>query len=431
MHPGLIFTAEWERLDEGTTEERACFAAVGIQCNGHWLTEGRDGFVNRIRTEPLLSGYHLAEWMAWNWWRLRWEPRSSVHDWVFAHRMTTIGHGYVWPNITIYSDGERTALIARPTEDRSETAFRYISSYAAIVPSQTFENAADRFIEQVVGQLQAEGLNETNLNHVWAEVVNERQDHSVAQRRKLEAILGYDPDEGDQSEIDRLAADALSLGEQAVEELAAEHATGGEFLTADGLRSIAHHSGFAASIRDAVRLETATRLPSARDVPAWRLGAEAARALRAQESLGVGSISDKRLAGLAGTGEQAITTNRAAKGIAFALDQNESRGCVVFKSPRKANRRFELARLLGDRIVNPPYGKLHVATRAVTYRQQMQRSFAAELLSPFEVVDQMMEGDYSSEKREEVAERFFVSELTIRTMLVNHKRLDREELEAA
>src|SRR5260370_13467765 len=101
MQPTLNISAEWERLDEGELEERACFAALGIQCHDRWLTEGLDGFVNRVRQAPLLSAYHLAEWMAWNWWRLRWEPRSSAPEWAFAHRLTTIGHGYVWPHAPI------------------------------------------------------------------------------------------------------------------------------------------------------------------------------------------------------------------------------------------------------------------------------------------------------------------------------------------
>lgn len=69
MTPELSFTADWEHLGEGTPEERSCLAALGIQCGGRWLIEGRDGLVNRIRMEPLLSAYHLAEWLAWNWWR--------------------------------------------------------------------------------------------------------------------------------------------------------------------------------------------------------------------------------------------------------------------------------------------------------------------------------------------------------------------------
>jgi len=59
----------------------------------------------------------------------------------------------------------------------------------------------------------------------------------------------------------------------------------------------------------------------------------------------------------------------------------------------------------------------------------MQRSFAAELLSPFEAIDDMLAGDYSIENQQDAAEHFHVSELTIRTLLVNHRRLEREELD--
>ncbi len=59
----------------------------------------------------------------------------------------------------------------------------------------------------------------------------------------------------------------------------------------------------------------------------------------------------------------------------------------------------------------------------------MQRSFAAEFLSPFEAIDTMLEGDYSPENQLEVANPFKVSEMTIRTLLVNHHRLEREELD--
>src|SRR2546423_15722103 len=125
--------AEWETLDEGSAEERSCFAALGIEAHGVWLTEGRDALANRLRHAPLLSTYHLAEWLAWNWWRLRWEPRSNAKDWVFAHRIATIGFGYIWPNLTIFSDGQRTALIAKPTRERPQTPFRYITDKAVVI----------------------------------------------------------------------------------------------------------------------------------------------------------------------------------------------------------------------------------------------------------------------------------------------------------
>src|SRR5271170_2613800 len=106
--------ADWEKLERGTPEDRACFAAIGLRYGNVWLTEAEDAFVNRVRGQVHLSAYRLAEWFAWNWWRLRWEPRTRAVDWAFAHHMTTIGGGYVWPNLTIFSDGERVVWLAKP-----------------------------------------------------------------------------------------------------------------------------------------------------------------------------------------------------------------------------------------------------------------------------------------------------------------------------
>lgn len=71
-----------ERLAEGAAEERAAFGLFTIRAAHGSLTEGFDSFINSFRKGPLVSGYHAAEWFAWNWWRLRWESRSAAPDWV-------------------------------------------------------------------------------------------------------------------------------------------------------------------------------------------------------------------------------------------------------------------------------------------------------------------------------------------------------------
>ena len=132
MPASWSINAEWETLDSGPPEEKACFAAIGIQAHGLWLTEGLDSLANSVRKAPRLSAYLLSEWMAWNWWRLRWEPRSTtVRDWASSHRMTTVGGGYIWPNITIFSDGERIALIAKPTEERVQNSLSLYCGYSS------------------------------------------------------------------------------------------------------------------------------------------------------------------------------------------------------------------------------------------------------------------------------------------------------------
>ncbi len=428
MQPGLTITADWEHLEEGTPEERACFSAVGIYFDNHCLSEGRDGFVNRIRTEPLLSAYHLAEWLAWNWWRLRWEPRSNAPDWAFAHRMATIGEGYVWPNITIVSDGERTGLIAKPSVDGSASTFRYINDVSAVMPSFAFETAVDLFIGQVIGQLRAERIPETNLDKIWSELGEERRDRDAAQRRKLEALLGCDPDQADPAVLDRLLNDAQVLGNRSVEELAADRAQGGDLLTGEELRLIAASEGFAVSPGAAATLQAGVFSPE-KETPPWKLGANAARALREQEGFGQEPIRDARLADMAGVDVDVLAAGKRGAGLSFLLDGPEGDSRIVLRSAWPSGRRFELARLLGDRIVSPFGGWLHPATRAYTYRQKVQRSFAAELLSPFEAVDGMLAGDYSAEAQQDVAEHFGVSDLTIRTLLVAHRRMGREELE--
>lgn len=429
MSANWSIDVEWEPLDSGPPEERACFAAIAIQARGVCLTEGRDALANRLRKAPLLSAYHLAEWMAWNWWRLRWEPCSNEEEWVLSHRLTTIGGGYIWPNITIFSDGERIALVAKPTDERPQTPFRYIADVAAVIQASEFEAEVDSFIDQVLQRLDSEEIADTNLQEIWKGVLDERRTPELAKTRKLEALLSLEPDESDPETLTRLLADAEQLSIAAVEEMAAGHGPGGKVPTAEELRATAAEKGFDASPRDTVRLAPGSGLPRIGEVPAWRLGADAARTLREQQRLDGKPISNERLARMAGTHSAVVTDRKGGSQISFALDDNPQHSRIVLRSKWETGRRFELARLLGDRIAGPKGGRLFPVTRAYTYRQKMQRSFAAEFLSPFDVVDEMLEGDYSAENQLEVAEHFGVSEWTIRTQLVNHGRLEREDLE--
>ena len=427
MPARLIITTDWERLDEGAPEERAGFGAIGVTWGDRWLTEGYDGFVNVLRKAPSLSGYHLAEWLAWNWWRQRWEPRSTRPDWAFAHRMSTIGHGYVWPDLTIFSDGERTALIARPTGGRPGTSYRYINDVAAMLPSADFEVAVDAFIETIRGKLRADGIATTNLDTLWDDVVAERRDPLLARRRRLEALLGAEPDDAGDGVLIGLIEEARGLGEAAVNELAAAHDDTGAILTIRELGEMAHANGYEASPRDGFYLRPGTGLPRAGDVAAWRRGAEAAQAVRQQAGLGLDPLSDERLSELAAIDRAVLDDRGVGSCMAYALDESAGSGRVVFRSKWKTGRRFELARLLGDRVVGGHDDRLFPATRSSTYRQKMQRSFSAELLSPFQAVDSLLNGDYSEEAQQELAERFDVSPKTIWTLLVNHGRIDRME----
>lgn len=433
MSRPLRIHADWERLNEGGTEERSCFAAVGILANNIWLTEGRDALANRLRQAPLLSAYHLAEWLAFHWWRLRWEPRprTATMEWRLAHKMSNIGGGYVWPNITIFSDGERTALIARPSKEKPDAPFRYIANTAAIMPSSDFESEIDSFMEQVLGRLESEGVKETNLSKLWAEICAERKDSGLSQIRKLEALMGCDPEEVEGSLVSRLISDAKILSISGIEELAADyaHLSGHHLPSATELADIANKVGFCTHPKDRVNLARNAEQQHSQ-IPAWSIGADTARALREQEKLGAEHISDKLLAQMLAVDQNSLHQHAEPppSDVSFLLEHPGDESRIVLRQKWQTGRRFELARLLGEHLMSTGKGFLP-ATRAYTYRQKAQRSFAAELLSPFGAIMEMLQGDYANENLGDVAERFQVSELTIRTQLVNHGILEREDLE--
>lgn len=434
MNRAFHILAEWERLNEGDAEERACFAAIRMQAHDLCLTEGRDALANRLRQSPLLSAYHLAEWFAWNWWRLRWEPRSNKNDidWLLAHRMSNIGGGYVWPNITIFSDGERTALIAKASREAPEAPFRYINNHAAVMASADYETAVDDFVGQVLERLVAEGVPDSNLARLWNDVANERRDPSLARIRKLEALMGFDPDAADGNVLSRMVADAAALGTSAVEEIAADRVNMPDMglPSADELTNIADTSGFAVRLGDMVRMAIPVA-PQRGAIPAWQVGSDAAKALRLQEGLGNEPVSDPRLTRMLAVDPRILERDDAqVSSMSFALRRPDSidRAAIVLRPRGHQGRRFELARLLGDRLLSASE-PLSPATRAYTYRQKAQRAFAAELLSPFDAVIAHLHGDYSAENLSDIAAHFSVSELTVRTQLVNRKVLDREELD--
>jgi hypothetical protein len=211
-------------------------------------------------------------------------------------------------------------------------------------------------------------------------------------------------------------------------ELAADHAPGETVITGAELLALSEGMHHGSSPRDAVRLNAAISMPPAGEVPAWQRDVEAARALRTQERLGASPISNSRLARMAGAAASALKSGSSVARISFAFDDIKTNDVVVLRSRWETGPRFELARLLGDRLVGEPEGRFFPASRAYIYRQKLQRSFATELLSPFEVVQEMLGGDFSEEKQTEIAGFFDISELAIGTLLVNHGLIDRESL---
>ena len=429
MNNDLAIETDWESSAAGSPEEAATFAALGIRFGNLWLTEAEDSFVNRIREKVYLSAYPLAQWLAWNWWRLRWEPRRHTHDWAMAHRMPNIGAGYVWPDITIFSDGERIVLDCAPTRRRASEPLRYICQSAAIVRAAVFEDVIDAFVRSVLDQLDAKQVVDSNLAQIWSNLTEERTSSELTMRRKLEALLGYDVDEADGGLIERLVRDMAKLGESGVQELAASHHGNAAIANSDDIESAAKNFGFQCNPRDSVQLRAAIAGQLPIGVAAWKRGVAAARALREQEGLRRDAISNQQLCELCGVSGLAIQNTGHRGPYTFEYDATLTQGQIVLKSGYEPGRRFGLARLLGDKVAGAVAGPLTLAAqRTFTYRQKLQRAFAGEFLCPFSELETMLDGDFSDDRIQDAAHRFNVSDITVRTLLVNNRAIDRENL---
>ena len=432
-----------ETLDSGTPEELATFGLLSVTANNSLLTVGQDTDSASLCRGPHVAGYPLAEWLVWNWWRLRWEfghasDEDSIRRWDFAHCLATIGDGYAWPHITISSDGVSSFLSSEPSLQGDKVLFQYFgTARREVVPAVELEEAIDRFVEGILTRLNESGLDDSNLHRLWIDLETERNDLEIARFRRLEAQLGYDPDEADEEEMRQHLRDAEVLGEVAWGEVAADAAlrgtARGQMMSAQEVVEIARQSGFDADVNDAIVLADDAAVPLPGNAVAWQVGKCAAQALRDQESLDGQPISNEALARFAGTtGDAILESDRRSKEFAFSLDDEGGASQVSLRSRWETGRRFELARLVGDRVIgsltNYADERLLPATRSThSYRQKMQRAFAAEFLSPFASVDAMMNGSYSEENQSDVAEYFNVSPMVIQSQLVNNRRIDRDD----
>lgn len=367
--------------------------------------------------------------MLWNWWRLHCEPipeRRSV-DWSFAHRLSHIGEGYAWPNVVIASDGGRVDFTADRSADAA-SPYRYLGAPAGeSVSVEELTDGIDAFARSIMCRLADSGLRTTNLRVLARDLDQARQDRYETRFRRLEALLGFDPDEAPQADVDRRLADGDRIGSKALEELAA-HATGvgAAPLAGDDVAVIAEVAGFDANPQDMARVLETGGVPAWGTCEAWQVGVAMAKELRRQERLNGEPVANARLADLAGTSPAAISDlGRTTDAMSLSFDAVDTAGgrCRFALRPKwETGRRFDLARLLGDRLCAGLHEPLAPATASRTYRQKVQRAFAVELLCPIDAIDGFLGSDLSEDKRHDAAGFFNVSPVAIDRQLENDDR---------
>lgn len=424
---------EWLPRESGDVLEAASFAALTIRVNGQVGTEAEDLLAKTIRSNVRASAYCLALWLASNWWRLRWEPEAASISWKMSHNLAAAGGGYAWPDLSFNTDGEVVWVHCRPTPVNTPDPIRFLSNFDTYLPVAVFKRGLDDFVAAVIERVTHQAKNASLLSELWGDVLEERRVPELAEWRKLEAMMGFDPEQGPEGLIDGLRNQSPGFGKGLVEELAA--AAGSKALDVlDFLKGEGQSRTAAAEIPEAASI--ANQLPGLFEgsLLPWQKGAAAARLARSTWRLGPGPVSNGTLCDLFGLSESVFHEPMTVPRLAVSAGYRDNGAGNTFRlflnKKHPSSLRFSLGRLVGDHLLADSRERILPATEAKTARQKFQRAFAQEFFCPFEELMQSFEGGgLSDDGIEDAAAYFEVSPLLVKTLLVNRGVLGRDVLD--
>jgi hypothetical protein len=408
-------------------------ANLRIRVGDQVLTELAEVGADTLRDHLRTSAVTLALWFADNWWRLRWESlqdgRRPTADWRVRHEMTSAPGGTIWPPIMIYGAGARVVLAPVFGANVSLGPVRFLDlNIVHVLDGEAYESGLDAFLDAVV-DVCARAQDGAALRALLTQLRDERADEEVAAWRSLEARLGYDPDEAPDALMERLSVLEDELGKRAVEE-AATAAPGAE---SSAVLEEAVEASRASAIEADLSILTPVdpeRLDPA--VTPWRLGEEAAQAVRRRLGLTPGALPEDAYSDLLRTSWSAVKSASAtARRLPYAARMRtpDAKTKIALQTIASVDRRFEMARVIGDEIwaMQDRFG---VISRAKTERQKFQRAFAQSLLCPFSDLQRHVDLAGPSDLQIRSAARFFdVRPSVVQTLLVNKGVLPRETLE--
>ena len=374
----------------------------------------------------------LAFWFVDNWWRLRWEcvpPEGMTPEWRLAHELSSIGGGYAWPRLSIWGESERVGLMSRSDPAEVMGPVRFLTDALLFVAASEFEDVLDRFLDAVANKDVGYDSDRTALRSLVDALKVERADAEIADWRRMEARLGFDPDAAPEALMEGMAMLIERYGQAGVEE-AAMAAPGTE--AAEALRreiEAAEASRWTCDF--SVAVGAAGALQHTPTDPPWKSAENAAQALRRALSISPGPLRNGRLSELLGVRQDVFrSTTSSRPDLAYGLRLKSGQTDVIaLRSRWSHDRRFELTRALGDKIWAET-DTLGPLARSRTARQKFQRAFAQSLLCPFDSLIEYMgtdspnEGDISA-----AARHFHVAERVVQTVLVNKHVIGRQQFE--
>ncbi|WP_267246278.1 ImmA/IrrE family metallo-endopeptidase [Streptomyces sp. PR69] len=424
---------EWESAPGvRLPEHKATWARIEIRAGQDFITLVEDLDSGSSRRSIYAPLYPLAEWIAFNWWKLLFNSRLSRPELVsrfdrarltdpelLRNNFRRIGDGFAWPDLAFIPAGEQTTISWRPySSPVANWRIRYIGHGDATVASTELQVELSRIVNSVISRLDECGLGATSLHKEWAAVTG--ADVDEAQYCRTAARLGLDP----YSEAHEFENEIISASQNLTPDLF------GDFVDAVSPAKIQESQGWVSQAAAKVEGITAPRrnllteemravLSKYRSGPStrpWETGWEQAKIAR--QIAQVPSAERFQLGEFVSTQELTSPEPRI-----HALGRRRGGGAALVVGASQAHaktKNFLIGRALWHSVTDDDAPFL--ITGAYTEKQKIERAFAAELLAPAAGISQLLDADpwsASLESVERIAEHFEVSAVLVQHQMDN------------
>ena len=433
----LQFELEW--LDGSRIqgpELAATFARVQIRVGESILTRAFDHETNAVRDFLLVPLYPLAEWLASNWWILRYESENpasrSHHGFHGRHCLGAEREGYAFPRLELVSWGARTRIVSatdpmprppRPNRDlvHIEQTMKWVNTH------ELFETLAD-LIDQVLRRLASLGVTGTTLEAEWTAVQSADDDESSFCRAA--ARLGWDPyaiDDWRREKVLMLAERLGGLFDEAAPVLDPSDLEGDADAIVEALEE-AKGNALALRCLGTLSKEVGGPEPDADPEPE-RAGSALAKRLR--QALGAPAVplrTREELARTLDVDPQVIEAVLRQAGPlakvpfvdAVVTATEDGLPVIAFRESSARGVRLTFCRALAE-VVSAP-GTNALVTKAMTDRQERSHAFAAELLVPAAWLAEKISGPAADHRTvENLAAELDVAPRVVADQIVTHR----------
>ncbi|MGH9066499.1 MAG: hypothetical protein ACRD0J_03120 [Acidimicrobiales bacterium] len=446
MADGLLrFHLEWYPTggEVRAPELAATWARLDIEVGDRHPTIVEDVGSGAIRRSIVVSAFPLAEWVTYHWWALLYdggkdartqlaETASERIETAESNSLRSVGDGFAWPDLSVRRDGD--AMQLRWSADREPHRgwpVRFLTSGTAWLGEDELRRALSDLVEATLTRLEESGLTATTLHKEWQalrDLDEDEVDFCQACGR-----LGVDPFAEDAELADVIATVYERLGS----------ATGSDLLDAVGPNDLgpslewigraqvfvsrSADPGISARWLALQKVDLATHQPtsiapassrSPRIFP-YQVGYQ--RAALVRRSLDRPATEPFRLEELPivplADGDSPTT---AVQALSIVSPERSYARLVLGWKPSPASELFVAARSLWSLWFDQ--GSVALLTGASSWRQQVSRAFAAELLAPAEGIQELLGGRPATAWGPAIADHFGVSDLVIEHQVDNQLR---------